>query len=206
MASTRFRFEPREIHECVWNSFAWNSCTPNLIPGIKAKEEITLGLFCCVVDELFVSTPTEDVRKYDHLLAEYVGDHLGLHQALAMAGEIDPPARKVGRVFTNVGKILPIHQERYREYWDVAPKGLLCKIAFSKVYENLLEHVESKLLGMCRIGNMEFNPYATVAIEPRFLHNRKIVSLELVVGNDVRFQVFDNLFPTGRYSREHQGR
>lgn len=45
-----------------------------------------------------------------------------------------------------------------------------------------------------------------MAIEPRFLHNRKIVSLELVVGNDVRFQVFDNLFPTGRYSREHQGR
>lgn len=205
MASTRFRFEPREIHECVWNSFTWNSCTAALNLGVKQKEEITLGLFGCVIDELFLSTPNEDMRRYEHVLAEYVVDHVGLHRALALAGEIDAPVRKVGRVVTDIGNFLPIHQERYREYWDVAPKGLLCKLAFSKVYETLLEYVESKLLGMCKIASMEFNPYALVTIEPRFLHNRQIISLELVVGNDVRFQFYDKNFPTGRYSRTHRG-
>lgn len=205
MASTRFRFDPREIHECVWHSFSWNSCTAALNLSTRQQEEITLGLLGCVVDELFLSVPVDNVRKYEHVLAEYVSNHVELHRSLALAGEIDPPVLKNSRVVTDVGVFLPVIQERQRQYWDVAPKWLLCKLAFSKVYETLFDLVESKLLGMCKLAGIEFNPYAVVSIEPRFLHNRQIISLELVVGNDVRFQVYDKLFPSGRYDPSRIG-
>ena len=203
MAATRFRFEPKELHAQISNAFAWCQYSQFLKQDNESKKAMALGLIGAVVDELFLSVPENEVRHYWEILTEQVENPVGLQHQLAMAGEVEGPQRRTGKVVVSAGELFGFQRPVQREYWETLPVGELCRIAFSAPYEKIREYIETSLTGMHVLAGKQFNPYAFVSIEPIFVRNRAILfnlaSIDLVVGGDVRHQFYKQHFPTGRY-------
>ena len=198
MAKLTFRFDPDELHRLIWEQLKDLSYTLYLDTSQPSRSAISCGLFGCVIHELFLSVPEQEMNTFDAFLAEYISDVPGLQNALAAVGEVEQCTPKHGVVSVQ-DHLNNTKGSTIREYMETLPRKHLANLAYSKVYEVVRSHIERHLIGMYQQVGKSFNPYAVVTIDAVFHHNRRIISLDLVVENDVRDIFYKEHFPTGRF-------
>ena len=192
--------DPTEVHQRVWNSVFLDTPYGGFLttdPGLRG--EITLKLLRSVIGEIFFSVPEEELEEYECVLCDYVSDHLGLHRALAKFGEIEPPLEAAGfaHVTTNSD---PFGLPKMSFYHTLESRKYLCLIAYGEVRDKFRDYIEGTIRHAFMTEGVKFNPYLEVEINPRFHRNRRIVSLELRFGKDVRIEYYNQQFPSGRFS------
>lgn len=165
----------------------------------KERELLTVQLLHTALEDIFYSVPEMPNARLGPLLEPYT-DAFSLTMMLVADQVLTPP------------KMLPVE----RTY--VTPEGLgapvnRCKetvavlrsteyligLAFEDCYLSFVDTVYALVENAVKATNNPFNRYATIKLEPLITHRGQVESLELQIGEDIRFIHYRQCFPHKRY-------
>ncbi|ANZ48040.1 hypothetical protein ASESINO_27 [Erwinia phage vB_EamM_Asesino] len=166
----------------------------------QEKQTVTVQLLHTALEDIFYSIPEQpNCRLPDHL--EPFVDAFDLSMALVADQLIAPPKRIQRRTMMvshdGLGSS-PMGYNR-QEVAVLKPTRYLLGIAFEPCYDVFLDEVENVIKAAFIAAKQPFNRYATVEVEPHLTPRGQVASLELKIGEDIRFIHYRKSFPNKRY-------
>lgn len=143
--------------------------------------------------------------NFEDLLAPYANQEL-LNSYLLTYGMVEPPETMTVKSTTTQQSILGVtptgQMERQRQI--LMSTECLVQLAFDDMFLSFRDGVEQLIRTACRRLELRFNPYSTVTLNPLISRNGRLLTLELILGEDIRHIHFRKAFPGGRYRENHE--
>ncbi|ANZ50450.1 hypothetical protein STRATTON_25 [Erwinia phage vB_EamM_Stratton] len=166
----------------------------------QEKQTVTVQLLHTALEDIFYSIPSEpNCRLSDHL--EPFVDCFELTMAL-VADQIIAPPKRIQRntlIVSNGGLGASPVGRRSQEVAVLKPASYLLGIAFEPCYDVFLNEVEGVVRAAFEAAKQPYNRYATVEVEPHLTPRGQVATLELKIGEDIRFIHYRKSFPNKRY-------
>jgi len=170
------------------------------------REQLTIQFFHTALEDLFLSIPESIGSRYEDLLAEVV-NQAEMSNMMEAFGLIEPvelisTVQNIRGEDSYFGPTLIDRRAVDRPNYPA--RATLAQMAFDEQFIAFSTYVEKIIMVSLKRLGKRFNPYQTVTIIPHTGPRGGIISLELVLGEDIRHVYFRTKFPRGRFSTSDQ--
>lgn len=188
------------MHEDFWGRVAKTPYAAGLRIDEPRKQEVTVQLLHTALEEIFYSIEEMPNAQLTDHLEPYI-DRPMMHNLLQKNGILGEPEviRSMSKVVTDTILGKDYLGSKVVEHVVYESPSALITAAFEQIFHDFVSGIERLLKTSFRQMNKRLNRYAVVEMVPHISHNSRIVSLELVIGEDIRHIHYRQCFPTGRY-------
>lgn len=201
----KLHIEPIDVHNQIWEPISLSPYGRCLTLTEGERQKLTLQFLHTALEDIFLSIPIMKNANFEDLLAPFANQEQ-LNAYLVTYGVVEPPEMLVTKTMTTQESILGVtptgQVERQRAV--LMSTECLVQLAFDDMFLAFRDGVERLIRSACRRLELRFNPYATVTLNPLISRNGRLLTLELILGEDIRHIHFRKAFPGGRYREGHE--
>ena len=165
----------------------------------KEREMLTVQLLHTALEDIFYSVPEMPTARMEPLLEPYT-DAFNLTMMLVADQIILPPKTvPVERTHVSSGGLgTPVNKTK-ETVAILRSTEYLIGLAFEDCYNSFLDSIHALVENAVKAAKHPFNRYATIKLEPHITRRGQVQSLELQIGEDIRFIHYRQCFPNKRY-------
>ena len=201
----KLHIEPIDVHNQIWEPISLSPYGRCLNLTESERQKLTLQFLHTALEDIFLSIPLMQHTNFEDLLAPFVNqEQLNAYlMTYGVVGEPDIVTTKSTLTQESILGVTPTGQVEKQRHVLMSTECLV-QLAFDDMFLAFRDGVEQLIRTACRRLELRFNPYSTVTLNPLISRNGRLLTLELILGEDIRHIYFRQTFPGGRYREGHQ--